>query len=392
MALKVAVIGFGVIGASVARSLAIAGASVTLFERSGPATGTTGTSFAWINAHRKEPLAYHELNVAGMAEYAQLADHLDGTAWYFPNGGLRWATEGVGTIDLHACVQWLRERDYPVTWITPKQALHRIGDLRLPANVTDIAYCPTEGHVFPVPLLGRLWAEAREHGATLCQPAEVVVVAENSGAATICLRGGRRSEFDVVVIAVGQWTEALAATAGITIPMTSPWKSGSAAIGLLGYTCPLPTRLDCVLTTPRLNLRPDGGGRLVLQALDLNATVDPATLPTTDGPLAQQLRRRLADVLAGTERAYLESLRVGQRALPADGHTVAGFAGEHARLYPIVTHSGITLGPLLGRLATAEIMHNQPQPLLAPFRPQRFHGTGPSSLHAPQPALHPGEQ
>jgi len=371
--MRVAVIGFGVIGANVARSLAIAGASVTLFERSGPATGTTGTSFAWINAHRKEPLAYHELNVAGMAEHARLADHLDRTAWYFPNGGLRWATEGTDTANLHASVQRLCERDYPITWITPKQALHKIGDLRLPANVTDLAYCPTEGHVFPVPLLGRLWAEAREHGATLCQPAEVVALEEKPGAATVCLHGGGRHEFDVVVIAVGQWTEALAGTAGITIPMTSPRQPGSAAIGLLGYTCPLPCRLNCVLTTPRLNLRPDGGGRLVFQALDLNIKVDPATPPTTDGPLAQQLRQRLADVLAGTEYAHLESLRVGQRALPADGHTVAGFAGDHSRLYPIVTHSGITLGPLLGRLATAEIIHDRPQPLLAPFRPQRFH-------------------
>jgi D-amino-acid dehydrogenase len=43
-------------------------------------------------------------------------------------------------------------------------------------------------------------------------------------------------------------------------------------------------------------------------------------------------------------------------------------------LYVATGHGtlGITLGPVTGRLVTEE-MTRQPQPLLAPFRPERFH-------------------
>ena len=40
--------------------------------------------------------------------------------------------------------------------------------------------------------------------------------------------------------------------------------------------------------------------------------------------------------------------------------------------YVAVTHSGITLSPLLGKLAAAEIITGRPDPALAAFRPARF--------------------
>jgi len=38
----------------------------------------------------------------------------------------------------------------------------------------------------------------------------------------------------------------------------------------------------------------------------------------------------------------------------------------------IATHSGVTLGPLLGRLLADEIVRGAPSAMLAPFRPDRF--------------------
>jgi len=45
--------------------------------------------------------------------------------------------------------------------------------------------------------------------------------------------------------------------------------------------------------------------------------------------------------------------------------------GEEA-LYLAVTHSGMTLGPLLGELVAAEILGAAPDPRLASFRPERL--------------------
>src|SRR5438270_7597176 len=71
---KTIVIGAGVMGASVAYRLAQAGAAVTVLEATRIGGGTSGISFAWTNAHKKPPKAYHDLNVAGMKAHAALAN------------------------------------------------------------------------------------------------------------------------------------------------------------------------------------------------------------------------------------------------------------------------------------------------------------------------------
>src|ERR1700678_1556306 len=63
---RVLVIGAGIIGSSIAYHLARRGARVTLFDRTGPAAGTTRNSFAWLNSSGKSPRTYYELNYAGM--------------------------------------------------------------------------------------------------------------------------------------------------------------------------------------------------------------------------------------------------------------------------------------------------------------------------------------
>src|SRR5690242_11521824 len=91
---RIAVVGAGVIGAAVARELAVRGARVWLLDRNDRADGTTAVSFAWLNAHRKLEPAYHRLNVAGMAEHAALVARLSSLRrWHFPAGHLEYATD-----------------------------------------------------------------------------------------------------------------------------------------------------------------------------------------------------------------------------------------------------------------------------------------------------------
>jgi glycine/D-amino acid oxidase-like deaminating enzyme len=64
--------------------------------------------------------------------------------------------------------------------------------------------------------------------------------------------------------------------------------------------------------------------------------------------------------------------RVGHRPIPEDGFPVVGGAGDIKGYYEAVTHSGVTLGPLLGRTLAAEIVRGDVDPLVAPFRASRF--------------------
>jgi glycine/D-amino acid oxidase-like deaminating enzyme len=45
----------------------------------------------------------------------------------------------------------------------------------------------------------------------------------------------------------------------------------------------------------------------------------------------------------------------------------------------LATHSGVTLGPLLGRLIAGEIVGGPPSAMLAPFRADRFLAAGTSA-------------
>ena len=48
--------------------------------------------------------------------------------------------------------------------------------------------------------------------------------------------------------------------------------------------------------------------------------------------------------------------------------------------YEAVSHSGITLGPVIGRLLAAEVLTRQRDDLLADFRPERFDSPGSARL------------
>ena len=56
--------------------------------------------------------------------------------------------------------------------------------------------------------------------------------------------------------------------------------------------------------------------------------------------------------------------------MPRDGFPAVGYV--EAGLYAAVTHSGMTLAPLLGQLVAAELTDGMSLQLLDDYRPARF--------------------
>ncbi|MER7574846.1 FAD-binding oxidoreductase [Streptomyces sp. NPDC126514] len=388
--MKVIVIGAGVLGVSVARQLAVGGEEVLLVDQSGAGTGTTATTFAWTNSSRKHDPDYHRLNLAGMQEHARLAGQLPGAQSYFPSGALQWA-DAANEERLADNVARLQSLGYPARWITPAEATRIAGDLRIPGTITSCAHFPSEGYVLPELFMTNLLADAEQHGA---RPAfgEVVAIHDRADGVSVTLAGGEVVKGDRAVLAAGRWTRQLAAGAGIDIPMVTDTGRGSQPVGLLGYARTPALGLRCVIHTPGLNLRPATGGQTVLQALDLNRDVDPTNPPSAGGTLARTLTERFSALLPSAGPAPEIDLRIGIRSLPADGHSIAGYASDRSRVYCLVSHSGITLAPILGRLAAGEITTDQEQDLLRPFRPTRFTGAQRAATEVDQRATALGEQ
>ena len=70
----IVVVGGGIVGVTAAFHLGRRGLKVAVVERGKLAGGTTGASFAWINATSKvADEAYHRLNAEGARAYRELA-------------------------------------------------------------------------------------------------------------------------------------------------------------------------------------------------------------------------------------------------------------------------------------------------------------------------------
>jgi glycine/D-amino acid oxidase-like deaminating enzyme len=363
------VIGAGILGASVAARLALAGQRVTLLDQDEPGRATSRWSFAWLNSNDKAPRPYHDLNHAGMKAWAELAPILDGDAWYRPAGHVELATSDAA--ELQARVHRLTEWGYPARLIDPAEAERIEPSLLLPPGAAALAWFPEEGYLLTEPLIARLVAQARSHGADVLtgEPGRVTGVETGPAAAPrVRTADGKVLEADEVVCCAGRWTPALAA-----VPLV-PWDNqGSTAPDLVVRVGPVappgPVRL---VHTPEISLRPHSGGLLHLEAPDAAAAVDLHTPQPELRRWAAELLRRARRTVRGLGDAQVVEFKVCVRPLPADEQSIVGRLPGAPGIYVSVTHSGVTLAAHLSRLITADLTTGTPPVELTPYTPARF--------------------
>ncbi len=338
--MRVVVIGAGIVGAAVAAGLTRRGARVTVLEERFPGAGSTGTAFGWVHADDTGSEPYFTLSHAAVHAHHALRGDV-----FVRTGHLAWAN-GEHRAELARRVERLGAREYAVDRVTA----HRAAEMEPALNQrhdTDYAFFPEEGHVFPSQLLGRLLGEAREGGARIELGAAAREV--ELGSARVTLAGGAVRDADVVVVCAGRWAGALLGTA-----------TSASAYSQLVTTTPLPARMSRVLSTNDLDVRPDGGGRLLLRARDV--PVDP-DLPPKESVTAALLDR-LPGALSHTEGVRADRVRVGW--CESDRIT-AGFL-DGGRVYSVTGDGGVILAPLLADLVASEI-YGKESALLREFRP-----------------------
>jgi glycine/D-amino acid oxidase-like deaminating enzyme len=365
--IEVIVIGAGVIGSSVAYRLAQAGAQVTIFETHRVCGGTSATSFAWVNSNNKPPRAYHDLNVAGIRTHMALVEEFGSTPWWHNGGSIEWEADEDAWRAQREKVERLRTWGYAVEWISPRQLHDMEPDVELSVvGGAPIAYYPDEGWLDPVPYAHAMLEAAARFGATLHLGVRVVDVRVYGGRATgVQVEGGGIYGADVVVNCAGRWANDVIKTRELHIPLAP-------TVGILVCTPPMPTCLRRIVRTPYCDVRPDGGGRLMLHQREIDNTVRADVEPSLELPQAAELVRRAARILpnVGTDRP--ESVRIGVRPIPADGYSAVGPVPGISGYYVVITHSGVTLSPFLGHVAAEEIVKGRIVPQLEPFRPGRF--------------------
>jgi len=358
----VLVVGAGCVGANVAYRLTERGARVTVLDAGLPGAGTSGASFAWTNSFNKTPRDYHDLNVASMEEHAALAKELGGGGWLHQDGALAWEETAPGHARLGAAVERLAAWGYPVEWIPAREARALEPDLLIAPSVERVVWTPGEGYAEAVPLVAALLAEAVRRGARVC-PHERVAAIEREGRRVRGVRTerGERLTADWVVDCAGTAAGEVAGLAGASLPL-------GRVPGRLIYTAPVATTLRRPIHGPRGHFRPDGGGRIVLAEGGHDQTWREGGEPWP----AERSLAALAAHLPALAGARVEATRIGVRPMPRDERPVVGALPGLDGFYVVVSHSGVTLGPLWGRVAAAEILEGALDPRLGPYRPDRF--------------------
>ena len=357
---RFAVIGSGIMGTSAALNLARKGVQRIVVYDVLPEHSvgrTTPASWAWLNANQKTPISYKWLNQLGMRGW-----RVDPILRELP----KWTGSLVRTSD--AIVEM---GGYPLEGPLSQE---RAAELEPCANFTmsdesKLYYFPSEGHVDPALAVKEMQKECRRLGVQFEANCNVSGLVRDDNGKVAGLRIQRKGQLeeakcDCVVVAAGTGCASSALGAVPLIP--SPGRIAFAQTQEPGRRDLRRIIVDTI-TQSHVLQRDDGmfvAGGGVLQSGGSNARQ--ASPGAMDGLL--EAARQLAP--EPLRPALLLRHAEAVRPMPKDGLPVLGFV--ESGLYVIVSHSGVTLAPILGALAATELTMSVELAILDRYRPQRF--------------------
>ncbi|CAH0269625.1 NAD(P)/FAD-dependent oxidoreductase [Agrobacterium fabrum] len=363
------IIGAGIFGVSTGVQLARRGIQVTILNDGPPANGASGRSLSWLNSARMRSEPYHQLRMAGIDRYRTLAAQNPDAEWLRFDGGLTWDSDDERN-EIDAAYR------HEVSLAYDAQRLSA-GDIARVTPGIDAGAITPHGAIFNP---GEGWVDLPTLIRVLLEEFFALggVLVTDQGAARVMLEGGRAvgaetaegylHRADAVVLATGPAVPKMAEESGQIIGDGTP-------IALLVQTKPLAHPLRAVLNTPRVAVRPAPGGSFSLDAdwaADEGVTVRADGTYEIDDTIVAELLAEAAKVMEGNPQLEVASIGVGGKPIPGDGEPVIGAIKAIPGYYVAFSHSGATLGLIVGELLAFEIVTGTEHQMLATFRPERF--------------------
>jgi glycine/D-amino acid oxidase-like deaminating enzyme len=357
----VVVIGAGILGCSIAVHLADRGVLPVLVDAERPGQGASTGSFASISAFGKDPAAWFQLACAGVSAWTRFAERLGGGVGLRRAGEVRWAADPAEGRRLAALAAGSRERGYPVRPVDRAELARLLPGARI-GPLSAASFAPNDGQVEPPLVLAACRAVLEEAGVPVL-PGRARVQLDDDGVRVEV--GTELLRPRTCVLAAGAEAVQVAAGVGLEVPTVS-------SPGMLVQTRPLPPLTDRVVYLPggpgpAVHLRQRADGSVLVGERTQETVASDPGLHHARVLLAQAARFFPVLAGAGVDRWWL-----AYRAMPADRLPILGPLPWLDQLYLAVSHSGVTLAPVLGRLVAREVAEQAADGLLAPFRPGRF--------------------
>ena len=253
----------------------------------------------------------------------------------------------------------MKSRNYPHQVINADEIARREPNLANPPSHAVLT--EKEGAADGAALTKSLLDGVAAHGGRILESTEVLeFLKDKTGISGVKTAKG---EFyaDQIVLAVGAGTESLLSKANLALPMDNK-------IGVILHTAPTKSLINHIIMSTDVHFRQAPQGHFVMGEIFSGGGLDTA-LGEDANAFAAKMLARLHARLPATKDVQIADIKMGLRPVPADGLPAVGKLGG---LYVATMHSGITLAPLIGKMAAQEILHGQSVPMLAQFRPDRF--------------------
>ena len=369
--LKIVVIGAGIIGTFIAYELSRYGIDVTLIDKNKPGSGTSGSSFNWVNAtYPKKPYSYNYFAQLGINSYKNLLKEIDiSIEW---NGSLEWFNLRQDQLDLLSEISQLM--NYP-TYTKHEIINSEQANILEPSinfnNNKNIVYSKDDGTINTRELINLLIKSIKINGGkviTECEYKKLNFQKTNISSVSTSLGN---IDANKVVFACGIDTNSLLSKNYLIKPTP----------GVIIKSKPYKKIINKIIVGPGIHFYQQSNGQIIIG--------EQGSISITD---AKSLKNRLERFSSRSiEMNYLNKIRsmggeffedifdleidevsIGWRPIPIDGKPIIGRLDHNPNIYLATMHSGISLGPLVGSLVAREIVQDIKNPILKDFRPSRF--------------------
>jgi D-hydroxyproline dehydrogenase subunit beta len=373
----IVVIGAGIVGAACARWLARAGARVELYDRSFPASGSSGACegnvLAWDKELRRElPLAQRSAEL-----WAGLADELPDDLEYERKGSIVVAETAQEMVAARERAAVLERHGVPSRLLDADEL--RAEEPHSAPDLPGGVLYPGDAQLEPRLATVALVAAAQRAGARVVTGTAVEAIErDGSGRATAVRTTGGRVATGAVVVAAGVWTPAVLASARLHVPVT-PRKGHVVVLqrsavrfrrklSEFGYVSAVEAddgrlQVAMVVESTQSGTTLLGSSR---EHRDFDRDVDVA--------VAAEVARRAARFFPVLRELQVLRIYAGLRPLSPDHLPIVGPLGHAENVCVATGHegAGIGLAPATAELVTAWYTGAAPALPLEWFSPDRF--------------------
>jgi sarcosine oxidase subunit beta len=362
---RIAVVGAGITGLSVALHLVERGADVVVHERTGIGAEASGVQPGGVRQQwgtrvncdlARESVAFYREIVERLEPRTR--PRLDACGYAF----LAHSPERLAQLAADVALQ--QEAGVPSQLLSPEEAAEVVPGLDV-ATVTGAAYCAEDGYFDEPQAVVEAFADAAQRRGAAIERATVTAVVPDGDGWSVERREGAPTRADAVVVAAGYDTPPLLASVGVDAPIEKEAR-------YLLLSDPIHERLlEPLVVSAELRFAAKhlANGRVL--ASDLSAVADPDANAPAWRAKVKESSRRLLPVL---EYVTYPIVAEGFYDVTPDHQPLIGEIPGHDGLWVAAGFSGhgFMIAPAVGRMVADAVLAGRRDPALDSFALDRF--------------------